>query len=99
MTGQARMALPRWMTSAPSPANRQRSRDDLPRRQRPGRALDALRPVLDGTAPVIGYVAVVEAHLLAGLAHRPRGDKDKASQAADNALALAEADGWRCRSR
>ena len=58
----------------------------------PARALDALRPVLDGAAPVIGYVAVVEAHLLAGLAHRRRGDKGKASQAAESALALAEAD-------
>jgi LuxR family maltose regulon positive regulatory protein len=58
----------------------------------PAGALNALRPVLDGTAPVIGDVAVVEAHLLAGLAHRRRGDKDKAGRAAENALALAEAD-------
>src|SRR5712675_459232 len=33
----------------------------------PAGALGALRDVLDGTAPVLGYVTVVEAHLLAGL--------------------------------
>jgi LuxR family transcriptional regulator, maltose regulon positive regulatory protein len=51
-----------------------------------------LRDVLDGTAPVIGYVTVVEAHLLAGLAHRELGDRRAADQAAERALALAEAD-------
>jgi LuxR family transcriptional regulator, maltose regulon positive regulatory protein len=35
----------------------------------PAGALAALADVLDGTAPVLGYVTVVEAHLLAGLAH------------------------------
>jgi LuxR family transcriptional regulator, maltose regulon positive regulatory protein len=34
-----------------------------------------LHEVLDGTAPVLGYVTVVEAHLLAGLAHRELGDQ------------------------
>jgi LuxR family maltose regulon positive regulatory protein len=34
----------------------------------PAGALGALHDVLDGTAPVLGYVTVVEAHLLAGLA-------------------------------
>jgi LuxR family transcriptional regulator, maltose regulon positive regulatory protein len=58
----------------------------------PARALGALRDVLDGTAPVIGYVTVVEAHLLAGLAHRELGDQRAANQAAERALALAEAD-------
>ena len=58
----------------------------------PAAALDAVRVVLDGTAPVIGYVTVVEAHLLAGLAHRELGDQPAASQAAERALALAEAD-------
>jgi len=58
----------------------------------PAGALDALRPVLDGTAPVIGYVTVTEAHLLAGLAHRELGDRRAANQAAERALALAEAD-------
>ena len=48
--------------------------------------------VLDGTAPVIGYVTVVEAHLLAGLAHRELGDQRAANQAAERALALAEPD-------
>jgi LuxR family maltose regulon positive regulatory protein len=58
----------------------------------PAAALGALADVLDGTAPVIGYVTVVEAQLLAGLAHRELGDQRAANQAAERALALAEAD-------
>ena len=58
----------------------------------PAAALGAVRHVLDGTAPVIGYVTVVEAHLLAGLAHRELGDQRAANQAAERALALAEPD-------
>jgi LuxR family transcriptional regulator, maltose regulon positive regulatory protein len=58
----------------------------------PAGALGAVRDVLDGTAPVIGYVTVVEAQLLAGLAHRELGDLRAANQAAERALALAEAD-------
>jgi LuxR family maltose regulon positive regulatory protein len=41
---------------------------------------------------VIGYFTVVEAQLLAGLAHRTLGDRWAANQAAERALALAEAD-------
>ena len=58
----------------------------------PAGALGAVRDVVDGTAPVIGYVTVVEAQLLAGLAHRELGDQRAANQAAERALALAEAD-------
>ena len=58
----------------------------------PAAALDAVRAELDGTAPVIGYVTVVEAQLLAGLAHRELGDQRAANQAAERALALAEPD-------
>ncbi len=58
----------------------------------PAGALDAAQDVLDGTAPVLGYVTVVEAHLLAGLAHRELGDLRAANQAAERALALAESD-------
>jgi LuxR family transcriptional regulator, maltose regulon positive regulatory protein len=58
----------------------------------PAGALAAVQHVLDGTAPVIGYVTVVEAHLLAGLAHRELGDQRAANQAAERALALAESD-------
>ena len=58
----------------------------------PAGALGALRHVFDGTAPVIGYVTVVETHLLAGLAHRELGDQHAAHQAAERALALAESD-------
>jgi LuxR family maltose regulon positive regulatory protein len=58
----------------------------------PAAALSAVQSVLDGTAPVIGYVTVVEADLLAGLAHRALGDQRAANQAAERALALAEPD-------
>ena len=58
----------------------------------PAAALSALASVLDGTAPVIGYPTVMEAHLLAGLAHRQLGDQRAANQAAERALALAETD-------
>jgi LuxR family transcriptional regulator, maltose regulon positive regulatory protein len=58
----------------------------------PAAALAAVQEVLDGTAPVIGYVTVVESHLLAGLAHRELGDQRAANQAAERALGLAEPD-------
>jgi LuxR family transcriptional regulator, maltose regulon positive regulatory protein len=58
----------------------------------PAAALSALASVLDGTAPLIGYTTVIEAHLLAGLAHRQLGDQRAANQAAERALDLAEAD-------
>ena len=58
----------------------------------PAAALAAVADVLDGTAPVLGYTTVTEAHLLAGLAHRQLGDQRAASQAAERALALAESD-------
>jgi LuxR family maltose regulon positive regulatory protein len=59
----------------------------------PAAALGAVRDVLAGTAPVIGYVTVIEAQLLAGLAYRELGDQRAANQAAERALTLAEADG------
>jgi LuxR family maltose regulon positive regulatory protein len=58
----------------------------------PAGALGALAGVLDGTAPVIGDVTVVESYLLGGLAHRELGDQRAANQAAERALALAEPD-------
>ncbi len=58
----------------------------------PVAALAAAADVLDGTAPVLGYVTVVEAHLLTGLAHRELRDQRAANQAAERALALAESD-------
>jgi LuxR family transcriptional regulator, maltose regulon positive regulatory protein len=58
----------------------------------PAAALGAVQVVLDRTAPVIGYVTVVEAQLLAGLAHRELGDQRAANHAAERALALAEPD-------
>jgi LuxR family transcriptional regulator, maltose regulon positive regulatory protein len=65
----------------------------------PAGALCAVQDVLDGAAPVIGYVTLVETHLLAGLAHRRLGDQRAANQAAERALALARLTGWSCRSR
>ncbi len=58
----------------------------------PAGVLGAVRDVLDGAAPVIGYITVVEADLLAGLAHRELGDQRAANQAVERALALAESD-------
>ena len=58
----------------------------------PAAALAAVADVLDSAAPVIGYVTVVETHLLAGLAHRELGDARAANEAAENALGLAEPD-------
>jgi LuxR family maltose regulon positive regulatory protein len=59
----------------------------------PAAALGALVDVLDGTAPVIGYLTVVEAHLLAARAHRDLGEGRPANQAVEAALSLAEPDG------
>jgi LuxR family transcriptional regulator, maltose regulon positive regulatory protein len=58
----------------------------------PGAALAAVQDVLNGIAPAIGYVTVVEASLLAALAHRELGDQRAAITAVESALALAEAD-------
>ena len=58
----------------------------------PAAALTPVRRVLSGVAPVIGYVTVVEAHLLAALAHRELGDHRAATASTESALALAEAD-------
>jgi LuxR family maltose regulon positive regulatory protein len=58
----------------------------------PAAALGAVTSVLDGTAPVIGYTTVMEAHLLAGLAYRGLGDQRAANRAAEQALTLAEQD-------
>ena len=58
----------------------------------PAAALAAVQDVLNGIAPAIGYVTVIEANLLAALAHRELGDQRAAIAAAECALALAEAD-------
>jgi LuxR family transcriptional regulator, maltose regulon positive regulatory protein len=58
----------------------------------PAAALAAAEDVLTGTAPVIGYVTLVEANLLAALAHRELGDQRAAITAAESALAVAEPD-------
>jgi LuxR family maltose regulon positive regulatory protein len=58
----------------------------------PAAALTSVQRVLSGDAPVVGYVTVVEAHLLAALAHRDLGDQRAATAAVESALGLAEAD-------
>jgi len=58
----------------------------------PAAALAAAAEVLDGSAPVIGYVTLVETHLLAALAHRELGDPRAAHQSTERALGLAEPD-------
>jgi LuxR family maltose regulon positive regulatory protein len=58
----------------------------------PAAALAAVQDVMNGIAPAIGYVTVIEANLLAALAHRELGDQRAASAATENALALSEAD-------
>jgi LuxR family transcriptional regulator, maltose regulon positive regulatory protein len=58
----------------------------------PAAALIAVQDVRNGTAPVVGYVTVAEAHLLAALAHGELGDQRAASAETERALALAEAD-------
>jgi LuxR family transcriptional regulator, maltose regulon positive regulatory protein len=58
----------------------------------PVAALAAVQDVLDGIAPAIGFVTIVEANLLAALAHRELGDQRAAFAATERALALAEPD-------
>jgi LuxR family transcriptional regulator, maltose regulon positive regulatory protein len=58
----------------------------------PAGALSAVGPALDGTAPVISDVTLVEACLLAGLAHRELGDLRSANQSAERALGVAESE-------
>jgi LuxR family transcriptional regulator, maltose regulon positive regulatory protein len=58
----------------------------------PAAALAALRDVLDAAAPVIGYMTVMDANLLAALAHRELGDQRAVVAAVERALAMAEAD-------
>ena len=59
----------------------------------PAAALAVVRDVLNGTAPAIGYMTVIDANLLAALAHRELGEHRAAFAAVERALALAEADG------
>jgi LuxR family maltose regulon positive regulatory protein len=54
-------------------------------------AVEALRHVRDATPPVEPFT-LVEAHLLAGIAHLRLGDREAAAAAAEAALATAEPD-------
>jgi LuxR family maltose regulon positive regulatory protein len=58
----------------------------------PAAALTAVGPVIEGSAPVVGYLTVVESHVFAGLAHRDLGSGRAANRAAEAALSLAEPD-------
>ena len=96
---QARLGRPAEARARLAAVNDERARSGELRNARaviclaegdPAGALGVLPDVLEGTAPVLGYTTVVEAHLLAGLAHRELGDQRAANQAAEQALALAE---------
>ncbi len=58
----------------------------------PTTALDVLRDVRDATLPLVPGSTLVEAHLLAGLAHLDLGERNAAAAAAEAALASAEPD-------
>ena len=58
----------------------------------PAGALDALGGVLDLMPPIVPTFTLVEAHLLAGIAHLSLGDRNAAAAAAEAALAVAEPD-------
>jgi LuxR family transcriptional regulator, maltose regulon positive regulatory protein len=58
----------------------------------PAGALDLLRDVPDLTPPTGPAFTLVEAHLLAGIAHLHLGDRNAAATAAEAALAAAEPD-------
>jgi LuxR family transcriptional regulator, maltose regulon positive regulatory protein len=93
MTGEAVRRSRRWMTSGPCRARSVNASAVICLADGDsGGALAALWDVLEGAAPVIGYHTVVKAHLLARLAYRELGDQRAANQAAERALALAEAD-------
>jgi LuxR family transcriptional regulator, maltose regulon positive regulatory protein len=93
MTGEARAALAALEDERASSGEIRNARAVICLAEGdPAGALGAVRDVLDGTAPVLGYVTVVEADLLAGLAYRELGDQWAANQAAERALALAESD-------
>jgi LuxR family maltose regulon positive regulatory protein len=92
-TGEARAALAALEDERASSGEIRNARAVIYLADRdPAAALCAVRDVLDGTAPVIGYVTIVEAQLLAGLAHHELGDQRAANQAAERALPLTEAD-------
>jgi LuxR family transcriptional regulator, maltose regulon positive regulatory protein len=58
----------------------------------PEAALNKLRDVVEGRAPVIHDFTLVESHLLAARAHSSLGDERESQKAIENALALAERD-------
>jgi LuxR family transcriptional regulator, maltose regulon positive regulatory protein len=93
MTGQARAALAALDDERAASGEIRNARAAICLAEGdPAGALGALRDVLDGTAPVLGYTTLVETNLLAGLAHGELGDQRAANQAAERALALAESD-------
>jgi hypothetical protein len=64
----------------------------------PAGALSAVREVLDGTAPVTGHVTVVEAQLLAGLAHRGWVTGARRISRPNGRWLSPRLTGWCCRS-
>jgi LuxR family maltose regulon positive regulatory protein len=58
----------------------------------PASAVDALRDVWEIAPPLVSPFTLVEAHLLAGIAHLELGDRKAAAAAAEAALTAAEPD-------
>jgi len=58
----------------------------------PATALEVLRDVRDATLPIVAGSTLVEAHLLAGIAHLHLGERRAAAAAAEAALTSAEPD-------
>jgi LuxR family maltose regulon positive regulatory protein len=58
--------------------------------ERPQKALDALQPIFDGSAPVIHEFTTVQAHMLVARATEALGDRASSERAVERALALAE---------
>ncbi len=93
MPGEARAAMAALADGSASPGEISNARAVICLTESdPAGALGAAAEVLEGAALVIGYVTVVEAQLLAGLAHRELGDLRAGNRAAERALALAESD-------
>ena len=65
----------------------------------PDGALAAVGDVLDGTEPVIGYVTMVEAYLMAGLACLSWGTSARRIRRPSARWPWPRRTGWCCRSR
>jgi LuxR family transcriptional regulator, maltose regulon positive regulatory protein len=91
----------------PAPSSRRslmsgsaRAKSAMPARRSVSRkATRLVWDVLDGTAPVIGYVTLVEAQLLAGLAQREPVTCVRGTRRLNGRWPWRSLTGWSCRSR